>query len=86
MADNRGAVQFSVSEGDVAVLGLRFLGEAFTPIPISRTELAWLRSTETLPSGMDITRNDCAQPEIQAWAAKKGQPDGCSFLAFVAIS
>jgi hypothetical protein len=29
MAGNRGSAQFSVSTGNVAVLGLRFLGEAF---------------------------------------------------------
>jgi hypothetical protein len=35
MAGNRGSAQFSVPAGNVAVLGLRFLGEAFTSIPTS---------------------------------------------------
>jgi hypothetical protein len=34
MASNRGWVAFSVPNGDVSVLGLRFGGEAFTSIPV----------------------------------------------------
>jgi hypothetical protein len=33
MVGNRGSAQFTVSTGNVAVLGLRFLGSAFTSIP-----------------------------------------------------
>jgi hypothetical protein len=33
MVGNRGSAQFSVSTGNVAVLGLVFLGAAFTSIP-----------------------------------------------------
>jgi hypothetical protein len=33
MVGNRGSAQFTVSSGNVALLGLRFLGKAFTSIP-----------------------------------------------------
>jgi hypothetical protein len=39
MVGNRGSAQFSVSTGNVAELGLRFLGEAFTSIPISSNRI-----------------------------------------------
>jgi len=33
MIGNRGSAEFTVTSGNVAVLGLRFIGSAFTSIP-----------------------------------------------------
>ena len=89
MAGNRGFAQFSVPAGNVSVLGLRFLGGVHVGFQLVLTELALLRSTETLGigTGHNAPRLPAVKPEIQAWAgSQKRQPDGYLFLAFVEIS
>jgi len=50
MAGKRGSTKFAASSGNIAVLGPRFNGSAFTSIPMAQQESAFKRDWRRRPN------------------------------------
>jgi hypothetical protein len=84
MVGTLGSAQFSVTEGNIAVLGLRFKGTSFTSIPttIPPPPVASVTERELAQTGLAIGQaSTVLQSQFQIFAAMLGQAQACTSIA-----